>query len=329
MMLRYERWRPRAACCLLVVSCAAAILSSAACNRPSSSASSVSQGASAPAAAERDRPIAGLLPDGDAPGWTREGTPEIYRAGNLWEYIDGAAETYLAFGFEELATARYRDAASKATATVDVYRMGKPLEAFGIYAQELNPGAGAFDAGAAGYQAANTINFWSGPYYVKVTGSAETPAGEPLQKLARAIAARLGRPGPPPPELDWFPRERLVAGSVKLVPHDALGQRFLEGALEAQYRDGVATWKLLAIRLPHADGARGAYGRYREFLASSGAVTPVAGVGDEAFAGQDRFYGPVVAARAGSMLVIALGKAPLETMTSTMKTLARRLRQSG
>jgi hypothetical protein len=106
----------------------------------------MSQGASAPAAAERDRPIAGLPPDGDAPGWTREGTPEIYRAGNLWEYIDGAAETYLAFGFE--GWPRYRDAASKAATTVDVYRRANRSRPSGS-TRRVESGAGAFNAGAA------------------------------------------------------------------------------------------------------------------------------------------------------------------------------------
>ena len=51
---------------------------------------------------------AGLLPsEKDLEGWKKDGEALSYTADNLWEYINGSAETFLMYEFEEVAAQHY------------------------------------------------------------------------------------------------------------------------------------------------------------------------------------------------------------------------------
>jgi hypothetical protein len=241
-------------------------------------------------------------------GWSQAKAPQVFRTDNLWEFIDGAAETYLAYGFQEIATAAYAHAGG-IEANVDLYRMADPLNAFGIYAQEADPDAEFLPIGAEGYLGSNVLNFWRGPYYVKITALGTSGSiGPALRALATHIAGRLPAGGAPPALIDRFASGTLVPHSVKYVPKDLLGQSYLANGFEAQYRDGKTTSKLAVVPFDGPDAATGALGRYKAFIAGGGKVrTAVAGPGDGGFAGDDAYYGRVIAVRAGAMMIVALG----------------------
>ncbi|MEJ2628983.1 MAG: hypothetical protein P8078_10545, partial [bacterium] len=68
------------------------------------------------------------------PGWQQVGEVKMYHSDNLWEYINGAADHFISYGFEELT---YGDISKdELTVTVNVYDMGSVLNAFGIYTSE-------------------------------------------------------------------------------------------------------------------------------------------------------------------------------------------------
>ena len=138
----------------------------------------------------------------------------MYGAANLWEHIDGAAEQYLAYEFQDLATAAYTRAAG-GTATVEIYRMLDAVHAYGIYAQELSPTAARVAIGVEGRAGQNSLKFWSNDFYVKVASprrAAPSPQADVLE-LAKAVAAGLGAPGKPPAQLAWFTRSSRPAWS--------------------------------------------------------------------------------------------------------------------
>jgi hypothetical protein len=103
-----------------------------------------------------------LLPEDNAlPGWTRSGDVRFFGPGNLWEYINGAAEGYLSYNFQEVVTAEYSNPEKQSQSVIDVYRMEDPLNAFGIYTQELNPDSEFHKIGVEGYVGGTALNFWS------------------------------------------------------------------------------------------------------------------------------------------------------------------------
>ena len=67
-------------------------------------------------------------------GWSPQGEPATYGAEGLWELINGAADTFLDFGFETVTVQKF--SAGDVTASIAVYDMGNPLNAFGVYRAE-------------------------------------------------------------------------------------------------------------------------------------------------------------------------------------------------
>ena len=262
----------------------------------------------APAAGEvKIVPETGLGAFLPSSNWTRSKPSQPYSPDNLWEFIDGAADTYVSYGVQQALAAGFRQGG--ADVDVEIYEMADTLHAFGIYAQELPPTAQFIDVGTEGYTHGNVLRFRKGPHYVKVTSSAaDRPGPAGLTALAKEIAARMPDGEMLPPALSAFPPKDLVPHSIRFIPKDVLGQRNLENGFEASYQDGATSTRLVVVPFASAKDAASAFARYRGFVAEGGKVRPASkGAADEAFAGDDRFSGRVFAARAGSTLVVSVG----------------------
>jgi hypothetical protein len=61
----------------------------------------------------------------------------FYKPDTLYQYIDGGADVYLLYDFQVLLHQDFK--AGAADITADVYDMGKPEDAFGIYSAERSP----------------------------------------------------------------------------------------------------------------------------------------------------------------------------------------------
>ena len=85
-------------------------------------------------AAGGDRPALLLPATNELPGWERDGEALEYEAENLWEYINGSAETFLAYAFRDVVAQDYRKGAGLEL-KVEIYRHDSPLMAFGISSQ--------------------------------------------------------------------------------------------------------------------------------------------------------------------------------------------------
>lgn len=263
---------------------------------------------SASAVAAHDSELVSLLPPSGTAGWSRTREPQVFGPGNLWEHINGAAETYLGFGLQEAVTAGYTSA-SGLEATVDIFRMADPVNAFGIYRQELNPAAEPVAVGDEGHSSANVLNFWQGRDYVKITGlgTGDSVPGE-LLTLAGRVAVASADSAELPPEVGFFPPANLVPHSVKYVPRDYLAQSYLEAVFEAEYRDGEDSVKLATTAFGTPEQAAEALERYKTFIGTAGKVrSDIAKPGDGGFVGDDSFYGRVAVVRTGSRLVFVIG----------------------
>jgi len=263
------------------------------------------------------------LPD-RAAAWTRSAQIQMYSPANLWEYIDGAAEQYLTYGVQDVATAKYTST-SGTVVGVDIYRMEDSVNAFGIYRQELSPKARPVAIGVEGRAGSNSLKFWSGSFYVKLTAS---PAGGPqsgLEALAGAIAEGLGEPGGMPAQVKWFPAAGLVPDSLKFVPTDALGQSAFRNAFEAKYENPREPSTALVVPFESDQQAVAALARYEAFLAKASGRTKVASPGNGGFSATDSFHGFILAVRAGSSLAISLGASDQRTASAILAEIVKRL----
>jgi hypothetical protein len=270
---------------------------------------------------EGPQDLVGLLPEPNAvAGWSRDGEPRFFAADNLWEFINGAAEGYLLYGFEEVVTSDYSQESSGQQAVIDIYRMQDPVRAFGIYCQERNPDYEFLDIGGGGYVGGTALNFWRGPYYVKITVFEESDELRvELSKLAAHISGKIDHPATEPAEVAYFPTENQKPHSVQYLPRDVLGQSYLSNAYEAQYQDGDREYKIVAVLAESSDSAKEGLAKYRQFIAGANPeIRDLEGVGDEGFTGTDSFYGKVVAIRSGNKILVELGAASVDSGKNTL-----------
>ena len=180
-------------------------------------------------------------------GWKQVGEIQTFNPGTLYEYINGGADLYLAYDFEDLKVAEYQND-KKASVTVEVYRHRTPTHAFGVYSQERVPGANFIDVGIQGYQEKDALNFLSGNTYVKITGYDIVPEDQTiLLAFAKAVAGNLGEKGAFPSVLAAFPAEGKLKNSEKFIARKFLGYPFLHSAFSADYDLSGRNFRLFII----------------------------------------------------------------------------------
>jgi hypothetical protein len=254
--------------------------------------------------------IAALLPDDNAvAGWTRGAEVRGFGPDNLYEFIDGAADNFLIYGFQQVVTAEYGDQQTPSQGTLEIYQMQDPRNAFGVYASERNPDSEFKTIGAEGYVGGTVLNFWSGPYYVKITVFQESAEKkQKMLQLAESVAKKIGATDAVPSEINSFPSADQVPHSVRFLAKDVLGQIYFKEGFEAKYKRGDKESKIV-IALPGDEAAaKDALDKYKQFIAAGGKVAKeVTAPGNGGFAGKDSYYGNMAAVRNGNRIYIALG----------------------
>jgi len=181
--------------------------------------------------------LGALLPKG--------GEAVRFYSSDLYRYMDGGADIYLKYGLVAMAHRGYKRAG--VDMTVDVFDMGEPLKAFGIYSAERSPEYHFVDIGAEGYSSESTLNFVQGRYYARLSAFGDGAAAA-LDSFAGAISRSIGGERSLPGLLDILPRENRVARSEKYVVEAPAGHDFLAPALTASYRfDGQATSLVISL----------------------------------------------------------------------------------
>jgi hypothetical protein len=180
-------------------------------------------------AAPPEDDIRSLLPPAalDA-GWRMPEAPRVFRGDDLFELIDGGADLYLEYGFEQVAAARY-EGPPPATLQIELYRMRTPAAAYGVYSM-MQSGQGApCDVGQAGQLFDDYLVFWKGPYYISLTAAGPRAAVREMMVWAgRCIAERIKETGAMPALLDRLPRaglrlQKYFRGGLGLANLQAFG----------------------------------------------------------------------------------------------------------
>jgi hypothetical protein len=180
-------------------------------------------------------------------GWRLSGEIQTFKPETLFEYINGGADLYLAYDFQELRVAEYSNE-KKASVIIEIYHHRTPLHAFGIYSQERLPDANFLDIGAQAYIETNVLNFLAGPYYVKISSFKTGPDDrEILISFAKKISGTLDERGALPSILSSFPEEGKKKNSERFISKNFLSYSFLHSAFTADYELSGAKFKLFII----------------------------------------------------------------------------------
>jgi len=178
-----------------------------------------------------------------------------YDPNNLWDIIDGAADLYLLYGFQDLHIARYTDTDS-IEIKVEIYHHNTPVNAFGMYSQERDTADQYISVGTQGYMQDGILIFLTGSYYIKL--STFQHGQLPQQKMvtiARAVDKLLHQVHELPNELQYFPVEGRISHAEQFVAQSFLGYSFLNNAFVVPYHTQDAMCKLFLISSKTHDDA--------------------------------------------------------------------------
>jgi hypothetical protein len=231
--------------------------------------------------------------------WTLAEAPSAYLPATLFEYIDGAAENYLSYGFRELIVGNYKKGKSTASLTVEVYDMGDDLRAYGVYSSERYPESRFLKIGGQGYFEDGTLNFTAGRFYVKLLCfDCGQDAEMELTAIARQVEKKA-QPGNLPALLGLsFRRSDVTANSSFKTFSDAafsiMGIRQL--------------WVQVGVRPCHHPGERAqdAENMFNRYLDAHREEAPGVRPTDLGFHIRDRYSGNIFLARSGNLILGAM-----------------------
>lgn len=263
-----------------------------------------------PQLTENQQELFSFLPDkNDLDGWQLKEEPRFFQAENLWELINGAAEGYLVYGFQEMVTSVFIDKSSQKEAVVEIYQMKDNKNGFGIYSSERYPDYTFLETGTQGYEGNMIFNFWKDKYYIKLLGFDGTPEEQEfMRNISKIIDSKIQAEKKVPEFIAYFPQTRLIKNSEKYIPKDFLGHTFLSNSFIADYAIDDSEAKYFFIDCPDEQTAQTSYNKYKEFIQSTGKViSSLPKPGDEGFVGKDSYYGTITILRKGTVITGALG----------------------
>ena len=217
------------------------------------------------------------LPSGWVVGKSGEKYIETFNADNLFEKIDGRAESFLQYGVKGMAYTYYHPTGDESNEVqVYVFEMGDTLKALGKYGAEKPEEANMIAVGSEGYSSAGSTLFYAGPYYTQIVSTKDdSKFSKFVLELAKRIAEKQ-RPGgagnaiaaspgdgPATPEILFA---LLPSGpgktAPKYVPTDVFGYSFLSDVFMAEYAEGKVTWQGFVRPYATAEEAKAIYDKY-------------------------------------------------------------------
>jgi hypothetical protein len=154
---------------------------------------------------EPQRKLAGMLPLSGLPAEWTLGKPgdrhlETFNADNLYEKIDGRAESFIQYGVKGMAYAFYHPTGDPSSELqLYVFEMADSLKALGKYGSEKPEEFQTVSVGDAGYTSAGSLLFHAGRYYTQIVSTKDDPkfAAFALTLARRVAAVQQGGPAKP------------------------------------------------------------------------------------------------------------------------------------
>ncbi len=161
-----------------------------------------------------------LLPsDRESGGWVQSRLPSTYEGETLYRDRSSSPKLYYAYGFQRQAEVEYETPrfGSKPLILLEIFDMGSPENAFGIYNFYTYPQMKIEWVGCKALLSGNYLRFSKGKYFVQIEGyEIATSIREGMVALAKIVAAQIEDPPRDPRIFALLPSSNKVNGSVKL-----------------------------------------------------------------------------------------------------------------
>ncbi len=150
--------------------------------------------------------------------WRATSAPVAYTPETIFDYIDGHAEVYLAYGFLGSIACRYLGPEEQGDIVVDVFELASPEDAFGVFTHDQDGEDAALGQGSLFRY--GWLSFWKGPFFVSIYAEGESDeARDAVFELGREVAAAIPAEGSLPAIVALLPSRGLDPRSVRYL-HD-------------------------------------------------------------------------------------------------------------
>lgn len=219
--------------------------------------------------AEVEETLLKFLPN-NIPGWGKKESPEIYNRNTLYDYIDGAAEIYLAYDFQNLLVQRYTKS-KNSDIIVEIFDMGSPEDAFGIFSHSQGRVKKDAGIGQDGEYRHGLLCFWKNRFFICILAEGTTPSTKKdILSIGRAISKSIKTNGEKPKLLNYLPHNLIIEKSILYFhKHQILNYHYFvadknilnlnknTGAVLARYKDDKSY--ILLVQYPDRKKAKIAF----------------------------------------------------------------------
>ncbi len=221
----------------------------------------------------------------------------VYNPDDLWELIDGAADVFLLYHFQDLHIGEYTND-ENITIRVEIYRHLNPDNTFGIYASERMPDYNFINIGVEGYISYQALNFFTGDYYVKMNWSGTGQSDKLIMKqIAQQIEKQLNQHNIWPMELSLFPDVGKIDRSEGYSSENFMGYSFLHNAFTTGYKINNSEIKLFVIDQKNIEEAKSTLQKYFEIIKNN-----YSNLNENEFLAEDPYNGKVGIGISGNYL---------------------------
>lgn len=219
-----------------------------------------------PATPVHSSPLTEAFPgEGAIAGWTLDGELEVYDSETIFNLVNGQADFFFVYGFEQVAVRRYQNA-EETVLDIQIWQVADDANAYGLFSAGVAGEPVAIGNEGDG-DAGRRLVFWQDRYVAQLFARKDIPDAD-LQAFGEAVSTALPAGGERPALVDRLPANGLVPRS-NIFFHEELsiqneiwlgGENILglspgtDGILGRYEVDGT-TARLLLVEYPDAEMA--------------------------------------------------------------------------
>lgn len=233
-----------------------------------------------------DAPVKLLPKNGDTDDWVHAGIPSTYNSNTLYNDRFVSPDIYYNYGYQRQAEVEYQSPKHRSIPLilVEIFDMGSPENAFGIYSVYSYAHHEFEWIGCKAIISPKYIRFWKGKYFIQIEGyEIATPIREGMIDFAKVIARNIKDSTKDIPLFKLLPippingSEKLFTNNWSLRYIDKSLPRIIpeltDGTLgiSAKYYDisnkkSLNPYTVFLFHFPNASEAESAYNEYRNNL---------------------------------------------------------------
>jgi hypothetical protein len=144
--------------------------------------------------------------EGSIEGWAPDDELEVYDSETIFQLVNGQADAFFVYGFEQVAVRAYSDAAGDQL-IVQIWQVATPADAYGLFTMG-RAGSPAEIGNEGDSEPGRRLSFWQDHYTVHI-GARQRVDDALLWDFAESVSAALPQGGEPPPLVNKLPQNKL------------------------------------------------------------------------------------------------------------------------